>query len=229
MKRILSYLLWLANSKPPMTNRDGFYAMKSRLLRRYGTRDGTDLQEIPGKPCFNCNGTGLTLGGYRAWTCRKCDGTGDYRAGFWCQLERWRLGGRVFHIPGPRLYKRPDGLVSFTGYVQHSAYVSYSAATEAAMWLALAFDRPLFRKMFRASKPAYWSWLPLHNLQRVVNTVAWPMRSWLAQCSCGRRLWRRGGWCICRRCEHRLNRGHAPRVIPATFFADTPTPDEVPF
>src|SRR5581483_4549786 len=76
-----------------------FYAFKKRFLARHGEREGYDLQHIR-QVCHSCGGSGryFDLG-----DCRRCDGTGTYA---WKEiwLERWILGGRLFHIPA-------DGIV----------------------------------------------------------------------------------------------------------------------
>ena len=50
----LSWLLQRANAKPPAMTREAFFAMKDRLLRRYGQAVGTDLQHIALK-CWSCD------------------------------------------------------------------------------------------------------------------------------------------------------------------------------
>ena len=44
-QRILAKLLHYANADPPI-DRDRFYAVKDRLLSRYGRFEGHELQEI---------------------------------------------------------------------------------------------------------------------------------------------------------------------------------------
>jgi len=48
-------------------------------VNNYGTCfkcDGTGYKIIPAKKCFTCNGTGI----YHVHTCRKCSGTGEFKA-----------------------------------------------------------------------------------------------------------------------------------------------------
>lgn len=211
MKRLLSYLLWLANSDPPYCHRERFYAMKTRILRRYATREGTDLQEIPGKKCW-----GPYQSGCLGRRCRRCEGTGWYAFPFWVKLERWRLGSRLFHIPGSRQYQRPDGLVGIVGRIEHQ-HVDHWSAREAALWLALAFDRGLFWRMCATSCPCGWTGRPLCTLGQILFHVRGLVRRWIPRrCRCGRLYIREHSWQYCRRC--------APDVAP-----DTEDLGEVPF
>jgi hypothetical protein len=57
-------------------------------------------------------------------------------------LERWQLGRFTFHRPVQRLSatSRP---VTIEGYIRHES--PGPIAAESALWLALLFDRALFR------------------------------------------------------------------------------------
>ena len=75
--------------------------MKSRILRRFGTVDGYDLQHIPGKQLLETvTGTGM----FEHWSgdrgdCYRCGGNGWYRDPRWVVLDRWKLGS--VHVPYP--------------------------------------------------------------------------------------------------------------------------------
>ena len=65
-------LAWfrLANSNPP----HGFYDFKARFLKRFGTPDGWDKQEIE-RTCHACDGSGQFL---KDVECNRCNGSGIY-------------------------------------------------------------------------------------------------------------------------------------------------------
>lgn len=114
MNCLLAYMLFLANTNPG-AERQAFYAMKGKILRR------EDIQELV-YDCWNCNGAGgwveLVPDGYSDWIeCHKCGGDGvwDRR---WVILDRWELGGRTFHNPNGRLTSRPAH-VAIRGRVRH--------------------------------------------------------------------------------------------------------------
>jgi len=102
----IARLLWLANCEAgnwPDPDKYAFYRLKHRLLQRHATEDGVDWQEIT-HHCYACDGTG-TWGHWRrdgGGFCYKCNGTGVYRK-FYIRLQKYRLAGRVFHLPGDRL------------------------------------------------------------------------------------------------------------------------------
>lgn len=145
---MLAYLLHVANSNPWF--RDRFYAMKTRILHRYATSDGYDLQELPGKECWSCHGSGTYyhLSGDED-TCWKCDGLGWYRRPRWTVLQRWQLGRYSFHEPtksghgsAPLDFKPPRNLI--LGYVKHRDYTTRRVLL-ATLLIALIFDRELAR------------------------------------------------------------------------------------
>jgi hypothetical protein len=203
--RVLASVLVCANSSPPTCHREEFYRMKDAILSKHGKLIGTDLQHIV-KPCWGeweergCVGDG----------CRRCGGTGVY-AEKWIILERWELGARIFHRPMEATMIRPNGPVTIEGRLTHERWPGHQP-TEAALWLALVFDRRLFcRMMFVPSSCACgWFLLPLVNLSRVFfRARMFAVRFRGQRCYCGRtfrRWFGRGGWCVCRRC--RKPRGH---------------------
>lgn len=91
----LAIVLKHANASPPPHGRDEFYRLKEAILNRYGERDGEDVQEIR----HDCWGADYDRCGP---TCRKCGGTGIWHR-FYVELERWKMGGQVFHKPLNRL------------------------------------------------------------------------------------------------------------------------------
>lgn len=195
---MLAYLLHVANSDPWF--RDRFYAMKARILRRYATPDGHDLQEIPGKECWSCYGSGAYVhySGDED-TCRKCDGIGWYRQPRWTKLQRWKLGRYSFHEPigsgyglAPlRDWNTPGARNVILGYVRHRDYTTRRVLL-ATLLLALIFDRELARLIFPELIDRLTIGYP--KLQRFNHR----------RCAICRRGWRwhRGNYYVCSKCAN---------------------------
>lgn len=179
---MISRLLHIANSSPPSDKKrkERFYAMKQRILRWFGTEDGHDLQYIPGKKCWSCEGTG---GLYEPGGCWKCDGDGWFRAPVWVVLKRWKFGRYTFHEPIQRLYRKPDTNSHprpiIEGYVEHASY-SWKEIHRARFILALLFD-----------------WRQLWN-----RTDNWWIRKVISRkcCTCRRHIWTVKRW-QCSTCQ----------------------------
>ena len=155
---MIGKLLHIANSSASTVDKRAFYAMKERILRSYGTLDGYDIQFIPGKICFSCEGSGVYVGYHTfsgdQWedTCNRCFGTGYFKDPVWVVLDRYRLGSFVFHCPQERLRKEPDPqdvpatVKRINGYVSHKHY-GYRKVVWATLLLAIRFrDAPLWRR-----------------------------------------------------------------------------------
>lgn len=145
---ILSYLLHFANRYVSILSRDEFYNLKTRLLKKYGTLVGQDLQHIK-KECYSCGSTGI----YKCkWTlpevCWSCSGTGTFEE-FWVTLDKYQLGKFSFHIPVRRVYSRTSPFLDLTynslieGYINHKT-PKYNLGRESLLWLYLIFDRKIF-------------------------------------------------------------------------------------
>lgn len=149
MKRLIGTLLHLANANPPFLAREEFYCLKTRLLRRYGQRAGMDIQHLVDQ-CWSCSGTGtFTHASGDKEGCWKCNGSGVYRQR-WVKLERWTLGGRVFHVPvceTTEVRVHAAWEVTIEGRIQHR-YYRHRQPEEAALWLFLLFDQRAFCRMF---------------------------------------------------------------------------------
>lgn len=210
----LSKLLWLANSRPPHLARSEFYAVKDIILRRFGDRVGHDWQEIVHE-CYGCDGTGIyTYLEGDSTECRRCFGSGVYRR-FWVRLERWQLAGRTFHRPVERTANCPDEPVTIVGRIEHKRVGR--AGDEACLWLALVFDRRLFRRLMTGSYPCGNTLpYPLVTIRKGTASLArWFGRlagilRWRRCWGCGRgfsqvfRDWRMRRY-YCRRCEPAAN------------------------
>lgn len=192
----LGWLLGLANANPGVYRRD-FYAMKDRILWRFGRQCGEDVQRI----VRECWGSDDQIGCEGA-TCRRCGGTGAWDTSL-ILLQRWTLGGRIFHRPDRRVYG--DGWhVSIEGRIQHR--VNFRAANEARLWLALCFDRALWWRLMTCSEMCAWQWRPMLALQRLTFRCAtFARRFRFRHCFyCDRRFLRPfGGYSFaCDRCAH---------------------------
>lgn len=124
--RIISRLLWMANSNPRVISSESFYALKTEILHRFGTRDGYDHQQIDHE-CWDCQQWG--------WNdCPKCGGSGIFRSTR-TALIRWRLGRRVFHEPTSQVPFNPLG-VNIRGYVKHQQHPEALGAQRLLWWLS---------------------------------------------------------------------------------------------
>lgn len=198
LKRVLGRLLHRANSSPEWP-KDDFYSMKERILSRFGTQRDYDLQEIPPKACWTCDGTGWYAKGDR---CRRCCGSGEYASTVWVVLERWELGGYQFHKPTTRHYTKPAFMEpTIRGYVEHRDYGT--SAKVASLWLALIFDRPLWLRMMTSSRYCGWRWHPLLILNWLMMEASMRRMDFRRRCrDCGRRTWSYGKF-VCDRCSAR--------------------------
>lgn len=179
---MIAKLLHICNSNPHcFGDKEDFYALKSRLLDRYGTPDGYDVQHIPGKPCWSCEGTG---GLYEPCGCYKCGGSGWFKHPVWVTLRRYRMGRYVFHTPDGRSYEKPEpDVTNIEGYVQHANY-DWRTLERAALVLALLFERRFFWRLLKDR----WERL-------------WIVRLLTRRCiDCKRRTWSVRTW-RCRSCE----------------------------
>lgn len=207
-QRVLACLLHYSNADPPHW-RKAFYDIKNRLLRRYGTFRGHELQEIR-KECWGprewdhgwCEWKYLGCAGK---TCIACDGTGlfDIR---WVRLERWEWCGYVFHRPDgdTRIQPNPENegyKRRIIGRIEHPEYGR--KPREAVLWLLLLTGewRRLWYALSTSRSCGRHLW-PLLNVQAVTMEVSMFL-SW-RRCYCGRRYPTWGtGWQICKRCRNR--------------------------
>lgn len=208
IQRLLATLLHYANADTGATYRQEFYALKERLLRRYGRFDGHQIQEIK-KLCWGPWGHEYgERAGCKGEGCPHCRGTGvfDIR---WVRLERWVWQGYVFHRPvdDTRIIPSPYPPANMIhGRIEHPRYGR--GANEARLWLyLLCGELRLFWKDWTSHAYCGWSWWPLTNMQRAVMNLS--MHFHVARCRCGRRYFanRRGNYhCSCPRCERESDR-----------------------
>ena len=179
---MIARLLHIANSAPHRSKmrRDRFYAMKSRILHRFGTADGIDKQYILGKVCYGCGGSDEEY-------CDRCDSSGWWNPPRIVTLRRWRLGKFIFHEPIDCEYRKPLSHEVFViyGFVQHESYPLRSVR-RSTLILGLLFDWRVARD--EIASPDGW---------RIV-------RAFRRRCQyCNRRLWTTRRWYCKRPCMPR--------------------------
>lgn len=176
---MIARLLHIANTSPPADKKckERFYAMKQRILRRFGAEDGHDIQHIPGKKCWSCDGTGEY---YEPHDCHKCDGTGWFKSPVWVLLKRWKFGRYTFHEPIKRHYRKPDDDLHdrpiIKGYVEHASY-SLKKTYRARLILALLFDWQLLWMM----SDNWWIRKVISRKCHICKRRLWTTKRW--QCS----------------------------------------------
>jgi hypothetical protein len=199
MLRPVAWLLHLANADAPTLHRRDFYALKERLLARWGTIVGEDVQRYR-RECY-----GYGFDGCEGKSCRKCGGTGVFSES-WVLLERWEFCGYTFHRPvGPT---RPRAVDYIDGRIRHEG-VDPRASHDALLWLTLLFDRRLFWRSLTSSRFNGWQWRPMLALQYLafeIRSRVDRLKNWLRvrRCyECERRFIARttGSAILCRRCE----------------------------
>ncbi|WP_291726149.1 hypothetical protein [Bernardetia sp.] len=147
---ILGYLFHYANRDIPLIAKQEFYELKQKLLKKYGTKVGQDIQHIK-KDCYSCDATGWFSNEWKEEPCWNCMGTGVYEE-FWTKLDKYKLGKFTFHNPVERIYKHSKSFSeeikpNIEGYISHKR-PKYRVGTECAWWLFLFFDRKTFLKRF---------------------------------------------------------------------------------
>lgn len=106
---LLPFILHHANRQ---TKSPDFYKIKDAILKKYGKLVDYDIQHIPGKKCWTCDGTGEHVKyswnpPYKAYDwdyCWHCNGTGYYKLPQWICLSRIQFGKYTFHRPLKREY-----------------------------------------------------------------------------------------------------------------------------
>lgn len=166
-KSVLSWLLHHANRYEKNKH---FYSIKSNVLKKYGELVGYDVQEIEGKKCYSCNGTGIYIGYNEIIfkdTCWNCTG-GWYKRPEWNTLQVYRFGNYSFHIPHERLYYKPEIKTVINGYIQHkSSYWSHFAR----IMIFLLFDFGGYRKTWHTGLGYGWRCNMLHSPKNFINNI----------------------------------------------------------
>jgi len=168
--RLLAWLLHYANARPPLFSTD-FYKLKDRLLFKFATCQGYDVQEIR-KECWGNRRDAFGDVSGCGPRCTRCGGTGIFDL-FWVRLERWQWGRYTFHRPIWRGRIKPLSPIQIHGRIEHAKYGH--ASDEAVLWLyLLSGELRLLWHAMKSSCACGWYLWPFLNLQRVVmRTRAW--------------------------------------------------------
>ena len=146
-------LAWLLHQANRGSCSPEYYKIKTKLLRKFGSPAGFDLQFIEGKKCWSCGGTGIhnkydwrTGRIYDRDECWSCSGTGYYKFPVWNTLQRFDFGKYTFHQPIGRTYfKKPnvisDGII--LGFIEHqsSDYSEFAGTV-----LFLIYDKDFIKR-----------------------------------------------------------------------------------
>lgn len=214
MRRIIGGLLGWANSDPPWGHRLEFYALKRRLLARYGTFTAMKEQHLV-KPCWGERRWDHEYGeyGYEGCgpECSRCGGTGKYEES-WITLQEWDLGGHCFHVPvgGKRRLPLVANGTWIEGLIRHPR--NPQRCREALLWLCLLCDQRLLLNLLASGYNCTCGAWPLLNLQRAIGVTrercrtAWNVLTrwgWDECWGCAAEFWRwpwtRGN--VCRTCR----------------------------
>lgn len=167
---LLAWVMHLANQD----SCDQWFALKRRLLIRFGVRDGFDLQDLI-KHCRECNGAGyISPDPDHRFRCRRCR-DGIYARTF-NQLHRWQVQGWLFHTP-ERVYSQVaadylrDEARSVITTVKQYRRGFPRLAREAQLWLLFVFDRHLWRSMMVVS--CYLKWWPILPMNALNRAAFW--------------------------------------------------------
>lgn len=180
MKKLkITILSWLLHHANKYDKSEHFYLLKRSLLKKYGGLVGYDVQEIEGKKCFTCNGTGIYIGYLgRAYqdTCRNCYG-GWYKRPEWNTLQLYKFGKYLFHVPHERLYYKP-AITSSTkiinGYISHNrSYWSHFARVMIFMLL----DFKGYGKRWWFNLGAGWCCNTFNSPRTFINNVCHILRN----------------------------------------------------
>jgi hypothetical protein len=156
---VLGFLVHYANTDP--LDKENFYRIKDKILRRFGTPVGNDLQLLEGVRCNRC-----VNGRYWHWIydshcygweqCWQCSGTSWFKPRRYVLLKKYRLGRWYFHRPVSSFedYKFKFVVPFFfrnkyiDGYIDHSNYYGW-LSWECCLWLYLMFDIETFKRHIR--------------------------------------------------------------------------------
>ncbi len=185
---ILSHLLHHANRE---TKADEFYKIKDRILTRYGTVIGHDVQFIEGKKCRSCGGTGNhpkysweTGKVYDYADCYHCWG-GWYKHPAWVLLQRIQFGKFIFHKPIKKELKIKNPFTKdagcdvsnevIEGYIDHSRS---KHGKDALVILFLLYDWKGYWSRWKKhiGHSWYWHWSWIYKPRKWPNNIAHLLR-----------------------------------------------------
>jgi len=166
--------------------RSAFYAIKDKVLSRYGDVIGYDVQHIKGKRCNSCGGSGrhpkYGHNGkvYDYADCYHCWG-GWYKFPIWVALHRIQYGNFVFHKPLKRHecvhnpfseevigWKVTDSPV-IEGYIEHKDHWFGDYAMLILFWF---YNKSIFDVLFK--QKWYWKKVRIRNwFKRKTTWYGW--------------------------------------------------------
>lgn len=162
---VISWLLHHANRYEKSKH---FYSIKKRVLAKYGTLAGYDVQAIEGKQCYSCGGTGVYHSYHGLDSCWNC-WSGWYKRPEWNVLAVFEFGKYRFHIPYERLFYKPEIKETISGYIQHkSSYWSHFAR----IMIFLFFDLKGYRKRWHTGLGYGWRCNTFHSPKNFINNIA---------------------------------------------------------
>ena len=160
-------LPWLLHHANRLGRNDHFYAIKNRMLKKYGKHICYDVQFLEGKECWSCSGTGEY---YNDVECYSCDGTGWYKLPVWNILAKVQFGKYTFHQPYQRSYKKPDNSIQIIqGYIEHSK-TKYSKF--ALTVLFLLYEKGYLKRYYKEliGWRCAW-WLPQNWFNNIIYLI----------------------------------------------------------
>lgn len=175
MKYYISILSWLLHHANKLPDKH-FYVIKDKILGKYGTHLGYDVQYIEGKKCFSCGGTGIHV--YCGWDgevydedyCWNCH-NGWYKKPVWNVLSQVQFGNYVFHQPFKRVYEKPDIPIKFiNGYIEHEP-TKYSRI--ALTILFLLFEKGYLKRWYNETGNGWrikW-YYPKNWIRNVIHII----------------------------------------------------------
>lgn len=172
-QKILSWLLFHANTH---SSSKCYYAIKNKLLEKYGTYFSDDVQFLEGKKCRCCGGSGIYVG-YTWYSkryedcCRYCI-DGWYHLPTYVILKEYQFGKYTFHQPYKSVpFKNPlSHAPLIEGYIEHKSTKYGSLAKDI---LYLLYDRTELGRGWYLQwyNPKYWINNLYHLFTRKSNSI----------------------------------------------------------
>ncbi|MDR3551264.1 MAG: hypothetical protein P4L31_07665 [Candidatus Babeliales bacterium] len=176
MRKLKTIILsWLLHHGNCYLKHENFYRIKTIILKKYASLIGYEYQEIEGKECYSCDGTGIYTGrGYFSgrWgkePCYKCYGTGMYVKKHWNALAVYKFGNYSFHSPIGRQFVKPEiGSKIFEGYISHNSSY-WSRFSQLVIFILFDFNgyKKRWRFNFGGGKRK-WSFRPATIINNIV-------------------------------------------------------------
>lgn len=161
-KKILGWLLHHGNTG---YKSQYFYNIKNIILSKYGTHFGDDIQYLPGKECYSCDGTGIYNGHYGSNMCYKCAGTGLYRDARLVHLKRIYISDYIFHQPvSSKITSEKPPIGAIIGYITHDKTKNCS---KARFILFLLYEKGYLKRWWRETGNG-WRLYPFHSFENFI-------------------------------------------------------------